>query len=848
MSAVPPQVAISGLTEAEAARRLAEHGANRLSESRVRPMWRIALESLREPMFLLLLAAVGVYLAMGDIAEGAFLMAGAVATIGLGVVQEARSERALAALQALAEPMARVVRDGVTRPIAAAELVPGDIVLVGEGGRAPADATLVAGDVLSVDESILTGESATVLRAPAASETAEAALFAGTLVVRGQGVARVLKTGRETRVGGIGASLAALTEAPTDLQRTSRRVVRNLGVAALLVSAAVFLLHGLIRQDWVAGALASLTVGIALIPEEFPMVLAVFLALGGWRLAQGKVLVRRGAAIETLGAISVLCVDKTGTLTENHMTVAGLWRDGAAWSRDGAGPIAGGLARLLESALMASAAQPLDPMDRALHEASPVGGLGGRAPLRSSPLRPGRLAFIQAWAEAGGGLTVAAKGAPEAIFDLCRVAGAEQARLDAVVADFARRGLRVLGVARADCAGDDGLEPGGEAFAFEGLVAFEDPVRADVPPALAEARAAGVAVAMITGDYPETGLAIARQAGLDVTAGVLSGAQIEALDDVALSEKVRTVRVFARISPEQKLRLVEAFKANGGRVGMFGDGVNDAPALEAADVGVAMGRRGTDVAREAADLVLLDDRFASIIAGVREGRRIFVNLRMALTYLVLAHVPIAGLALLPMLFGVGPVLFPMQVVLLELVIDPVCAMVFEGRPSARGAMARPPRPAGEPLFSAGRLMMALAQGAGLLAAVFGLHLLLLGHGVSEPAARASTLIALVTANLAVAAVLSAADGDGFRHPQPIYLLIVVFAAAMLAAGVTVPWLAGLFQFAPPSLGVTLAAIGVGLGSGLAVTFGARWIGHARRRGVNSASPPPPSPLRGSTAA
>ncbi len=841
MSADPPTVAFAGLTDAEAARRLAATGANRLSESRVRPLWRIAIESLREPMFLLLLAAVGVYLAMGDIAEGAFLMVGAVATIGLGVVQEARSERALAALRALAEPMARVIRAGVTRSVPAADLVPGDIVLVGEGGRAPADATLLAGDVLSVDESILTGESATVLRAPAATETADSALFAGTLVVRGQGVARVLKTGRETRVGGIGASLSALTEEPTDLQKASRGVVRNLGVAALLVAGAVFLLHGLVRQDWVAGALASLTVGIALIPEEFPMVLAVFLALGGWRLAQGKVLVRRGAAIETLGAISVLCVDKTGTLTENHMTVAGLWRDGVAWRRDSSVPAGGDLARLLETAQMASAAQPLDPMDRALHEAAPRDGLSGRTPLRSSPLRQGRLAFIQAWADGAEGLSVAAKGAPEAIFELCRMPAKLHAPIDSVVADFARQGLRVLGVARAECAADDGLEPGGEAFVFEGLVAFEDPVRAEVPAALAEARAAGIAVAMITGDYPETGLAIARQAGLDVAAGVLSGAQIEALDETGLQERVRAVRVFARISPDQKLRLVEAFKANGGRVGMFGDGVNDAPALEAADVGVAMGRRGTDVAREAADLVLLDDRFASIIAGVREGRRIFVNLRMALTYLVLAHVPIAGLALLPMLFGVGPVLFPMQVVLLELVIDPVCAMVFEGRASVPSAMSRPPRPAGEPLFSSGRLMLALGQGAGLLGAVFGLHLMLLGQGVSEPAARAATLIALVMANLSVAAVLSAADGHGMRRPQPVFLLIVVFAAAMLAAGVAVPWLAGLFQFARPSPGVTLAAVGVGLIAGLGVTLGARWISHVRRP---LAAAPPPPPLRG----
>lgn len=401
MQSDPPQEALTGLSEAEAARRLAEHGPNRLSEPRVRSTWRIAREALREPMILLLLAAVALYFALGDRAEAGFLFIGAMATVGLAVAQEARSERALSALRALAEPMARVIRDGMTRPISAADLAPGDLVLVDEGGRAPADAMLVAGDMLSVDESILTGESAPVIRTPGAEDPADSALFAGTLVVRGQGVARIVQTGRDTRIGAIGASLSMLTEEPTHLQRSSRKVVRNLGVAALALSLAVLLLHGLLRNDWVGGALASITVGIALIPEEFPMVLTIFLALGGWRLAQTKVLVRRGAAIETLGAISILCVDKTGTLTQNQMAVAALWRDGATWAPPPAEPLDTGMRRLLETALLASAAQPSDPMDRALHAMAPAGLTPGRPPLWSSPLRPGRLVFVQAWPDGG---------------------------------------------------------------------------------------------------------------------------------------------------------------------------------------------------------------------------------------------------------------------------------------------------------------------------------------------------------------------------------------------------------------------------------------------------------------
>jgi len=500
---------------------------------------------------------------------------------------------------------------------------------------------LAAGDVLSLDESVLTGESAPVLRTPqAADATGEpegSRISAGALLVRGHGVLRVTATGAATRLGQIGAALAQAQEPPTPLQRATRRLVGGFGAAAFGLAGLAFLAHGLLHGNWIGGVLAALTLGIALIPEEFPMVLAVFLALGGWRLAQGQVLVRRTAAIGALGAISILCVDKTGTLTRNRMRLAALWRPevGAAGRDD---PRA---QALLQAAVRASAAQPLDPMDRALHAAARRWRPPG-APLRSYPLRPDRLAFIQAWPGPEAGVVFAAKGAPEAILELCRLSPSTRAEAESAVAAFARQGLRVLGVASAARAHDAGGDPGGEAFRFEGLTAFEDPVRDDVPPALAAAAAAGVKVVMITGDFPATALAIAGEAGIDVAAGVLTGAALAAMTDEALCAAVRETRVFARVAPDQKLRLVRALQANGERVGMFGDGVNDAPALEAADVGVAMGRRGVDVAREASDLILLDDRFASVVAGIAEGRRVFANLQAALAYLVAVHLPMAA--------------------------------------------------------------------------------------------------------------------------------------------------------------------------------------------------------------
>lgn len=806
-----------GLTDEEAARRRAALGANRIETVKSRSLIQVALSALREPMFLLLLGATALYLLLGDLAEGLFLLAGAGAAIGLVIFQQVRSERALAALRQLAEPTARALRSGIERRLPASELVPDDVVLVGEGERLAADSELVFGDALEVDESALTGESAPVTKSPAGGEAAQ--LFAGTMLVRGQGVARVLRTGASTRIGAIGKSLGALQEQPTRLQQASASLVGRLGVAAIGFCAIVVVAYGLLRGDWVGGALAGITVGIALIPEEFPMVLAIFLALGAWRLARHKVLVRRPAVIEALGAISVLAVDKTGTLTENRMRVVAVWRDGRLWETEHGALQGQDLAHVVEVAALASAVRPADPMDRAVRDMAAGAGVpvSQTPPLRSYPLRPDRLAFIQVWPQPSAGVLLAAKGAPEAICSLCRLSPEATEAVEATVSELAASGLRVLGVAALKRAVDGGEDPGDLAFAFEGLVGFEDPVRPDVPAALAEARRAGIAVAMITGDYPATALHIAREAGIDATAGVLTGAEIQGLSDEALAERVAAVRVFARVSPEQKLRLVEAFKARGQLVAMTGDGVNDAPALESAHVGVAMGLRGTDVAREASDLILLDDRFASIVGGVRLGRRISVNLRKALTYIVAVHVPIAGLALLPILMGLPPVLYPMQVVVLELIIDPVCSLVFEAEPSEARAMQRPPPPPSEPLFGVAQVALGVVQGAVVLAGVLGFYAAMLGDSVPAEAARAFGFAALVSANLGLAIGISAAKGvRAFDPRHAIFWMIALTAAAAVWTAVYAAPVANLFGFAAvdPARLAAVMAIAALLGGGV----------------------------------
>jgi P-type Ca2+ transporter type 2C len=839
---------LTGLSVTEAQALLKEHGSNTLRTANSRGLVTIALGTLREPMFIFLLVAASLYLVVGDIGEGLFLLGGAAVSVGLVVFQDARSERALAALRELAEPFADVIRDGSQQRVPARDLVPGDIIVVMEGERISADAVFRKGDVLTVDESALTGESVPVIKQPGPWHANEAsddlaendnALFAGTMLLAGQGLAQVTQTGPRTRIGAIGSALSGEMER-TPLQETTGRLALLLSVIAFVFCLLVAAAYGFVRGDWVAGGLAGLTVAIALLPEEFPMVLAVFLAIGSWRLARHQVLVRRAAVVETLGAVTMLCVDKTGTLTENRMKVGAVWANSLDLGTD-MDSAAGEVTRV---ALLASAVHPVDPMDRAVYEAladraASTLASSGNEPVSSFPLRPDRLAVIQLW-QTEAGAVWAAKGAPEAILRLCRTTPAEKQIVDRALASMAASGLRVLGVAKAGDATKAIIEPEEAPFEFVGLIGFLDPLRTDVPAALAEARAAGIDVSMITGDYPATALEIARQAGLDVAGGVLTGAEIASLSAEELSKRLTTVRIFARVNPDQKLALVEAFKACGEVVAMTGDGINDAPALERAHIGIAMGKRGTDVAREAADLVLLDDSFPAIVGGVRLGRRIFANLRKALTYVMAIHVPIAGVALLPILFGMPPLLYPMHVVMLELIIDPVCSLVFESEPSDRSAMRRPPRSIKEPLFGRPQIILAAIQGAVLLAAVLAIYVWSLSIELPEDQARAAGFMVLVIGNL----VLALADASGtatrlFDSRHNIFWGVSAIAAVVLVCTMTVPFMSEIFRVEAPDSAVIVLSVFVAIIAGGWYGVAKRWTrpGPARASVAISSSTP-----------
>jgi len=767
---LPDLAAMGGLSVQEAQRRLKQAGYNELPASRKRSLLIIAFDVVREPMFLLLIAAGTVYLLLGDVREALVLIGSILVIMGITLYQEQKTERALEALRDLSSPRALVIRGGGQQRIAGREVVCGDIVVLAEGDRVPADVILLWSLNLSVDESLLTGESVPVRKVAADRSTLTAGMgrpggddlpcvFSGTLVTQGQGIAEVQATGMHTELGKIGTALQAVKPEKTKLQRETGRLVRLFAIAGLMLCALVVLLYGLFRGDWLGALLAGIALAMSLLPEEFPVVLTVFLALGAWRIAQRHVLTRRMPAIETLGAATVLCVDKTGTLTENRMTVRSLYTKGSSYQvQTGAQqPLPDAFHELVACAELASQQDPFDPMEQALRGLSERTLSGTEHPphdwtlLREYPLSPTLLAISHVWKPSlpGADYLIAAKGAPEAIVDLCHLDEAGTEAVFAQVSRLACEGLRVLGVARAHFLGASPL-PGEQhdfTFEFVGLVGLADPVRPTVPAAIQECYTAGMRVIMMTGDYPLTAQRIARQIGLKPSDACITGPELEAMDDATLQERIQTTAIFARVVPEQKLRLVNALKANGEVVAMTGDGVNDAPALKSAHIGVAMGKRGTDVAREAAALVLLDDDFSSIVQAVRLGRRIYDNIRKALTYVLAVHVPIAGIALLLLLFGWPLVLLPVHIVFLELIIDPASSVVFEAEPENPQVMKRPPRNPREPMFGKRALLVGIAQGIGVLAMLLAVFLLAQDWRLDEPTTRALTFTTLVIANL-----------------------------------------------------------------------------------------------------
>jgi Ca2+-transporting ATPase len=821
---------VTGLSSVDVSVKLKEEGFNELPSEEKRSVLKIAFSVIKEPIFLLLVASGSIYFLLGDVTEGLVLMSFVFVVMGITVYQEQKTEKALDALKTLSSPRALVIRDGKQMRIPGREVVSGDIMILAEGDRVPADSILLSSNNLMVDESLLTGESVPVRKIawdgqeqqwrPGGDD--QPYVYSGTLVTQGQAVLEVKATGARTEMGKIGTVLQKVERDDTRLKQEVSHIVRNSAIFGLSLCALVIIVYGFTRLDWIEGILAGITLAMALLPEEFPVVLTIFLALGAWRMSKKNVLTRQAHAIENLGAATVLCVDKTGTLTQNKMSVAKLLANGKICQIDSPLKLPPDFCHeLLEFSVLACKEDPFDPMEKAVKNfvegdfAKTEHVHGDWKLVQEYPLSPKLLAMSNVWVSPNGqNYVIATKGAPEAVADLCHFDQKKTQELAEQIQALAKDGLRILGVAKAVFQKTDlPMEQHTFEFSFLGLIGFADPVRPNVAGAVKECYTAGIRVVMITGDYPLTAQSIGRQIGLKSIENIITGPELEAMSDEQLKERIRNVNIFARVVPEQKLRIVDAFKANGEVVAMTGDGVNDAPALKSADIGIAMGGRGTDVAREASSLVLLDDDFSSIVGGVKMGRRIFDNLKKAIAYIFSVHIPIAGMSALPILFGWPLILLPVHIVFLEFIIDPACSVVFETEPEEADVMQRKPRSMNAKLFNKNAAVISFLQGAVVLAIVVLVFVNATSRGLGEETARTMAFATIVAANLAL--ILTNRSWTQtivgtLRRPNKAFWWILALALLALGIIIYVPILSSLFHFSALNPIDFLTCLGAGL--------------------------------------
>ncbi len=808
-----------GISANEASLKIEKEGYNELPSSKPKNAFQIAIGVVKEPMFLLLVACGTLYLILGDVQEGLMLLGFVFVIMGIEFYQEKKTEKALDALKDLASPRALVIRDGETIRIAGKEVVTGDIVILQEGDRVPADARVLNSMNLLADESLLTGEPVPVRKRewkegdagfiPGGDDIP--VVYSGSMIVQGNGIVEVTATASKTEIGKIGKALESVKEEPTKLKREMGTLVKRLAFIGLALCILVIAIYTLTRGDLLKGFLAGITLAMAMLPEEFPVVLTIFLALGAWRMSKKNVLTRKPAAVETLGSATVLCTDKTGTLTQNRMTVTRLFNGSEFHSMKFGQPFPEAFHDIIEYGILSSQVNPFDPMEKAITK---IGDnfLNNTEHIHTDwimekeyPLSKELLAMSRVFSVSGSTESViAAKGAPEAIFDLCHLPAEQASGFEKAVGEMASSGLRVLGVARGK------ITPGAlpEAqhdfnFEFVGLIGLSDPIRETVPQAVKECYKAGIRVIMITGDYPVTAVNIGKDIGIQNPDLCITGPELAELSEDELCERIREVNIFARVVPEQKLKIVNALKRNKEIVAMTGDGINDAPALKAANIGIAMGEKGTDVAREASSLVLMDDNFSSIVGAVRMGRKIFDNLQKALGYIFAIHVPIAGLSLIPVFFADLPlILWPVHIVFLELIIDPACSIIFEAEKEEENVMTRPPKPIDEPFFGAKKILLSCMQGFGILVVTLLIYFIGLKLGYSENLVRTLTFVALIVSNIAVILSNRSWSSGIFKillSPNKAVKWVVGGAVLFLLVILKVPFLLNLFQFESISL-------------------------------------------------
>lgn len=805
-------------TDVEASRKA--HGSNDLEQRTHDGLWVALWSTVKEPMFLLLVAAGIIYFLLGQRSEAWFMLGAIVLVSAISLYQDHRSRRALEALARFAEAKARVIRNNAVVELTAEELVVGDLAVVSEGSLVPADGQVVHANDFAVNESILTGEAFSVSKS--VTEDRSGHVYRGTQAVGGLAVVRVTAVGRDTELGRIGTTLAGLAAERSPLERQIRRFVRRMALVGALFFALVWGLNYLASGDLLDSLLKGLTLAMSILPEEIPVAFTTFMALGAWRMMRLGVLVKQARTVETLGAATVICTDKTGTITENRMELAAVHLKGESHPRapedlrDEPG------LRFLATAMWASEPVPFDPMEKALHAAyarlAPVDERPAFRMVHEYPLSGLPPMMTHVFADDTGRRIIAAKGAPEAILTCSGMSAEEQRTVLAQVDALAAQGYRVLAVGLTLHEGTTYPATQQElCTSYLGLVAFHDPPKANMADVFNSFHQAGIRTVIITGDNATTTQAVARSVGFGITGEVMDGEAVRSLTEEQLDAVVRTSNCYTRMFPEAKLRVVKALKAQGHIVAMTGDGVNDGPALKAADIGVAMGQRGSELAKEAAALVLMDDDLGRMVDAVAAGRRIYSNLKKAIQYIISIHIPIILTVSLPLLLGWAyPDIFtPVHVIFLELLMGPTCSIAYENEPMEAGTMQRPPRRLDLTFLSWTELRTSLVQGLMITVGTLGSYQWAVQQGLDEYGVRTQVFITLVVANIALTLV-----NRSFRHSilttlayrNPLIRGILLATVVLLLALLHVPVLRDFFQLSTPTGGQQVVAVLLGLAS------------------------------------
>ncbi len=804
-----------GLTSHQVLESRARHGQNKTDQKKENGFLIAAKSLIKEPMFLLLLAASAIYFISGETGDGIFMVSAIVLVAAISFYQESRSRNAIDALHKLTQPFSKVIRDGEEIEIPSEEIVIGDHMIVREGTSVPADGVVIQSNDFSVNESILTGESLPVSK----NQDENNQVYQGTTVMGGLAICRVDTIGSNTRLGKIGKSIGQIEEEDTPLQNQIGNFVKKMALIGVIVFLFVWIINFYLSRDFLDSLLKSLTLAMSILPEEIPVAFTTFMALGAWRLMKLGIIVKQTKTVETLGSATVICVDKTGTITENKMTLAKMYVHASKKIALPSEVSSESEKELIRLAMWSSEPIPFDPMEVALHEAySGITASDERALYKlifEYPLEGRPPMMTHVFESESGHRIIAAKGAPEALIKVSELTTSEKDEVHRVGNQFASEGYRVLGVGVTEFEGRDfHVTQQQYAFRFVGLVAFYDPPKKNIHSVLDSFYKAGIRVKMITGDNAATATTIGKLVGFRGVENTLNGEELMAMNESELEDCVLNTHVFTRMFPEAKLRIINALKAKGEIVAMTGDGVNDGPALKAAHIGISMGKKGSEIARQASSLILIEDDLARMVDAVAMGRKIYTNLKKAIQYIISIHIPIILIVFLPLALGwIYPSIFsPIHIIFLELIMGPTCSIIYENEPLEKNLMVQKPRPFTSTFFNLSELTTSIAQGLIITMGTLFIYQYAVRTGHDETSVRTMVFITLISANVFLTLVnrsfyYSVITTASYKNKLvPLIISITVLLTGML---LYVTPFTRFFEFQKPDVLELLLSMGIG---------------------------------------